>query len=537
MKNNLVISVAVGLSLCLTEVASAQSIAVDELGSAQMFDAGVLDIGAGGLDPSLWQATSAKMAAKLISVAPVHSDVLIIRDLVQAAVLSGGVPPVAATAEDEAAYRAARVRAAMAFGNTQALDTLIARAPQLATNPRVQADIALSKGDTARACNITDGVQEGRAEPAWAKLRAFCHVVRDEAAAAELTVGLLKSADYTDKDYYAVMNVLLGISKTAESATIDTPLLTAMAVAAKLDQVANLPSAAAARAQDTEVSKDDRLAALFAGSSVMTDAQIKAVFSDLAFDVENLDISSSFDLDSALAASAPQGTAQLSVLALSGGSAEEKTAAMAALLARADAAAAFDRFAEFLQAELQFIPANLQAEADLKLFARAAVNRGDISALQGFFQALPEGSSEQARIALVADALGNGFMLGELGKDIEGRLRADGEEKTRAFRDAFIAVALGARVSEAASDMLDSALRGKGRSLNSGALLALGAVAEEGSRAETVLRVATLMAPSGPTALDDASLADIIKALRSAGLDSYAGRIAAQDFLSGLAER
>ena len=222
--------------------------------------------------------------------------------------------------------------------------------------------------------------------------------------------------------------------------------------------------------------------------------------------------------------------AQLFQLATASGDVRSSAQAMALVLARADRDGTFTRFSKLFENNLAVIPASFQAEADLKTFARAAVERGDIGALQGFYNAMEEGP-QKARMALVADALGNGFTLGTLGKDIEGRLEGSGAEKRRAVRDTFIATAMGARLSGNAALALEGTGNGVGSAVKAGDILGLVSAAKAGSRAETALRAAIIIDKSP---LDDRSLAAVIDALSVAGLPQFAGRLAAEDFLSAL---
>jgi len=50
------------------------------------------------------------------------------------------------------------------------------------------------------------------------------------------------------------------------------------------------------------------------------------------------------------------------------------------MLAAAEKKDVFSRFAKLFENNLAIIPAGMQAEADLKLFTRAAIERGDIGA-------------------------------------------------------------------------------------------------------------------------------------------------------------
>ena len=504
-------------------LALAQSIETGQLGAAQAYDAGVIDARSGGLDAALWQGTSAKTAVRLMKKLPLSSDKAIVQDMIEAVVLSAGVPPDGDTSE----YDQTRLKAVMAMGDKAALDNLASRNPEITRDPAVRTDLALASGDVASACQIADNITEGRGEPHWAKLRAFCHVEREEISAAELTTELLQGSGYEDTTYFGLMKVLTGASKTIPSLkNVSDPLLMLMAKRARGREV----SLSAGTVSDTTAKAEDRVKALFQFANQLSDAQITAALSDIAFNQEDLAGSSSFDLESAKANIGPQGTAQIFQLANSSGDARSSAQAMALMLKAADRKGVFSRFATLFANNLVIIPAGLQAEADIKLFARAAIERGDIGTLQGFYQALPEGP-QKFRIALIADALGNGFTLGTLGEDIERRLAGTGMEKRRAVRDTFIATAMGSRLSGDAEALLEGVGKGSGMAIKAGDLLALNAAAKAGSRAETALRAAAMIERG---TLDDPSLAAVISALQIAGLPQFAGRLAAEDFLKGL---
>ena len=503
--------------------AHAQSIEIGQLGAAQAYDAGVIDARTGGLDAALWQGTSAKTAIRLMKKLPLSSDKDIVQDMIEAVVLSAGVPPEGDTSE----YDQTRLKTVMAMGDKAALDNLAARNPEITRDPSVRTDLALAGGDVTAACQIADNITEGRGEPHWAKLRAFCHVEREEISAAELTTELLQSSGYDDAVFFGLMKVLTGASKTLPNMkNLSDPLLRVMSNRAgggdnKLsEQTATNP----------EAKPEDRLKAVFEFANQLSDAQINAVFSDLAFNQDDLIGSSSFDLESAKANMGPQGTAQIFQLANSSGDVRTSLEAMALIFKAADKKGVFSRYAALFQSNLAIIPAGMQAEADIKLFTRAAIERGDIGALQGFYQAMPEGP-QKLRMALVADALGNGFTLGTLGEDIESRLAGEGAKKHRAIRDTFIAVAMGSRLSGDAEAILEGVGQGNGIAIKPGDLLALSAAAKAGSRAETALRAAVMIERG---TLDDPSMAAVIDALQTAGLPQFAGRLAAEDFAKDL---
>jgi len=124
-----------------------------------------------------------------LSKAPLKSKDPMIAEMVRTVILSGGVPPQANSSEGAQAYEAARLQAVLAVesgrpGNNGTLDNFLARNPELARAPLAQVDLALSKGDWKRACEISDTITTERARPEWARLRATCHGLRGEVSAA-----------------------------------------------------------------------------------------------------------------------------------------------------------------------------------------------------------------------------------------------------------------------------------------------------------------------------------------------------------------
>jgi len=411
--------------------------------------------------------------------------------------------------------------------------------------------MALLGGDSQTGCSVADNITDGRAEPFWARLRAVCHILREEIPAAQLTTELLSQSEYEDPTFFKLMDILLGASKPSKSTQAllyDEALDVIMAELAGVRSGTGplSPYLAVQRAIDLELSDANRLKGLFEGSGFMSDAQMSTVLkgfasseSDLAGEAEIIDLNgdpqTAYDLDTAMVAPAPKALGQLYGLSMNGGTPEIKAKAMVEFLKRADTAGKFDRFATLLETEARLVPYNIQALIGLKPFARLAVNAGDIGALQSLYRALEDDSAPQTRMALISDAVGNGFFGGSLGLDIEDRLVSEDDAvRTRAVRDSYIALAMGAHLSGKVSAEITSSGKGAGRAAKAGALIALHAASRRDARAETTLRAATILAPTGPSGLDAASVSSVITALRGAGLDDFAGRVAAEDFLNGL---
>ncbi len=507
----------------LSSSAFAQTVEQGTLDAPTAFDAGVIDIRTGGLDPNLWQGISAALATSLIEAAPLKTSDPLIKDMLEAVLLSSGVPP-EGDAESLRLYETMKLSAASEIADDVALNTLVSRS-DVARTPKVQAELALRSADLITACGLSDTITEGRSEVFWKRLRTLCHLEREEFAAAELTTDLLRSNGYEDSAYFSLVRVLSGASKRLPKVDEINDVITD----ALYDMAAvQLDAARPGQAFDTAADPDLRLAALFKFAWELSDAQIAQVFSDVAFDPENIEGSSSFDLVSAEADKSARGTAKLFLLARASGDADGAAKAFALLLRRAPDISSRQRMMGLMDDTIRNWPPAVQALSDLGLYARAAVQRGDVLTLQGLYAALPEGA-EQARIALAADALGNGFLLGQIGRDIDGRLRAP--ENERAKRDALLALALGAQLSDAAAEVLPGSNFETGRKLTEGDKAILKANAESRHTAQLLLRLAPLL--DGET-LSAPDLAFVVDCLAEVGVYQFAGRLAARDFLAPL---
>ena len=490
-------------------------IETEALGAAQDFDAGVLEGGA--LSTNLWQGTSAGWAARLLSDAPFKSQDPIIRNMVRTVVLTGGVPPRAATPAETKAYEAARLQAVLAIetgtsSDTGTLDGFLARNPDLARAPLAQVDLALSKGNWERACEISDTVTTERSLPDWARLRAACHALRGEMSAADVTRDLLRSSGYENPAYHAQMDALLsGRPPAAETDSTDA-LVTFLANRAPEKPAAAETAGAPDKAAD--------LAAIFEDFEILDLAGLQSALGNMSFDIDKPDL----DLETAMSDPSARATARLFVLGQSG-----NAAAMDAFLTRAVRAGVNEEAALVKTAPMiQALPALDRANTNLVRYTRAAMLTSDIGSLQQLYNVLPQGKV-QARMALITDALGGGFNGQSMGRDIEGRLE-DPAERSQAVIDTQIALALGAILSDPAAIAL-SDQRLPALTLPQNRLVLLDAAVRDNSQAEVTLLAANLLTRSGLNVSDKARL---ISALTQAGLSQFAGQLAADVYFNGL---
>jgi len=279
---------AFAISLLSSFPVNAQTIESGTLSDALAFDAGMLNSANGGLDQALWDGTSAARAVDLLSRVPVHTVHPAARDLVRVAVLSEGIPPQTEPGGDDSIFQQTRFKTIIDLGEMASAQALMGRSA-LATNSRLRADMALLSGDNEAACQIADNILEGRAEPQWARLRSFCHILRDEIPAAELTAELLKTQDYDDPAFFSLMGILTGIGGAPKLDNLaGDPLHIAMMDRASVpwpDRRA--PKVLAARTALNPVATAElRLLGLYAAGPALSDMQMGEILKTLAQDPE-----------------------------------------------------------------------------------------------------------------------------------------------------------------------------------------------------------------------------------------------------------
>lgn len=452
-------------------VATAQ-ITVSSLEEAKPFDPGANVSGLDPLDPTAWQGTSSARAVRLLDSANVAGTDPIARKMLRLVALSGLVPP----AEAGEAFDIARIKLAQGVATQAEYESFAQRNAAIANDPVRRADERLARGDLSGACELSDQLTNGRGESYWVRLRAACHDMRDETAAAELARDILR-------DRGESVELILGEAPEGFWAEVETRL--------------GNPAALSAFMRDQALMRDDNLAGeTLAGAEAAIPGAL-----DLVADGE-------------------QGVAQAYFLA------EQGAADAMAYAARAAETAGLDPH-RLIRTNQGFLRPADMVSADLPLFTEHAVIERDLGLLQALYRAAPP--SMQEAMALASDALGGGFQSGNLGDGIDNRLRETGVIGRAARRDAVIAMALGARLSDAADATFAEAEEQHENPALSLALTSLDATAQSGSRAETLLRAASILHEN--RTLSDVELYRLIRALRVTGFHDLAAQIAALDFL------
>jgi len=147
-----------------------------------------------GLPQDLWRGTpieTARVVLPLLAAKPLSPAAAALARRV----LATGAPGPDGAATDEI-ISGARASALIALGDVAAATRILERAPGLDRNAelsRAGAETALLAGDTARACQLANGLSTGRGEAYWLRLRAFCQAEAGQAGQAQLTFELAQS--------------------------------------------------------------------------------------------------------------------------------------------------------------------------------------------------------------------------------------------------------------------------------------------------------------------------------------------------------
>lgn len=507
---------------------------IGQLGAAQRYDSEPLNPGNGGLDPALWQGVSAGQASAAIETVDISALSELPYRFMRRVLLSAGVPPEGdERARDQ--YLAVKTRAKLQLQDYTALNSLSDLQNPQQRQARFRVELALASGDKTAACRESDREIDNRSAPFWMQMRIICHIIRGEEAAAELTLNLMRSRDDINPDFIGLSDTALGLrSKPPQNWAKGNPVLEALSALISPDEAATVNDYTAL-ALDAQTEPNARLEAMFKTKNRLTPQQIQAVMSALLYDTDDLAGGASFDIDTALAglqseSTRAKSTAQLFNLAANYSDPQSAAQAVAALLNLSETAGYTPQMTQLLSDALPFISPEDQARLDARRFSWAALRRGDLSTLRGLYQGLDENDPLRGRIALTSDALGNGFLLGPLGLDIETRLDSNGAARDHALRDAVIGLALGAQMSEksaAAFYQYDSQ-----EPINPLRLAAINSAAKSGARALVLMQVAQSMGAREVADLSTLEVYTYIAALSEAGLSREAGELAAYDFMS-----
>jgi hypothetical protein len=201
-----------------------------------------------GLPPTLWTGASVKTVRAVLPLLAAKPLTPAGAQLARRVLATGAQGPEGA--RQDAALAAGRADALLVQGDAKAAAAVLGHAPGADRNAdlaRAIAEADLLAGDDAGACRTAQGLSDGRDEPYWLKLRAYCQAIAGEAAQASLTFDLAQ-AQSKDPVFARLMGAKLSGVGNPGAASLRNGLDYALSKSLGLDLAAAKPAPAVAAA-------------------------------------------------------------------------------------------------------------------------------------------------------------------------------------------------------------------------------------------------------------------------------------------------
>lgn len=452
-----------------------------------------------------------------------------------------GAPP-------ELAHR--RLRTLLALGDLEAAQAILARTPRIeASEPlsRVQAEVALWRGQDARACETAQALQAGRGGEWWLRLRAVCELVAGRAPAAQLTLDLWRQQGGRDAVFERLFARALAGETGEGAAETGDALAWALSRRLGLAPAADLsgahPALIQALAGDSRAPRAARLAAVARGlrlglvspeTARLAYAPPEALGAPAATDAAAPPPPAD-DIDALAAHPGPEGEAGLYLLARAGADPDLRQAAVLALLGRARDSADRRALARLAAPEIERLRAEFATDRDPAALAVAAAMAGDAPLARALLADAPRtaGAADAhafAALEAIVAAVEPARAGATLDRLVELAGRGGREARAEAAAAALLLAALGTEMSPETRAVF-AGLELPAPRAGPARLAVMQAAAEAGRMGETALHALAVLAPgsAAPTVADRAAA---VRALRAVGLVDEARDLALDGLLA-----
>jgi hypothetical protein len=201
-----------------------------------------------GLPPTLWTGASVKTVRAVLPLLAAKTLTPAGAALARRVLATGAQGPEGA--RQDPALAAGRSEALLVQGDAKAAAAVLTHAPGADRNAdlaRATAEADLLAADDAGACRTAQGLTEGRDDPYWLKLRAYCQAIAGETAQASLTFDLAQ-AQSKDPVFTRLMGAKLAGGGNPGAASLRNGLDYALSRSLGLDVAAAKPAPAVAAA-------------------------------------------------------------------------------------------------------------------------------------------------------------------------------------------------------------------------------------------------------------------------------------------------
>ena len=478
----------------------------------------------GALAPDLWAHSDGPTVGALIARLPGTYESPAAQRLAQRVLFSGGQAP---SGDAQGAVQE-RFEALGRMGAADQLAIMAAGAPDAlsdATISQYAAQAELARGRRAEACARGRGATLGDNPPIFlVRLRAYCSAVTGDRAAADLALEMGHGAAADDAWYRAALAAAAGApGPRPPAARYDNALSTQISLAAHLRPAAaglsnasTLALLALARSDEAPQPLRAQAAAIALRRAALPPAEARTILAATPETVTR------------------GGPPLLAVLRQIGGApgTVEAATAIANLLRGAATSADFSAAARFFRTEINGLRTAPDAGAAM-LLARAALINGDLADAQRLTASARQAGANEAALAPLDAALAALAGIGGAEATLALKRRIDaGGPARQAARDVSILAALGAQGDEATEVFLTASPPTGGVSADTATMTALADAVQRQAPGEIGLLAALALNPR-PGRLNAESLTRAIGALRTAGLDADARRVAVEAILQG----
>jgi hypothetical protein len=201
------------------DAAAPEGIEVDRLEELDLETTGPLDAGNGGLPADMWADTPRRVVAALLPRLPGDLSSPALRDLARRLLLTSSAPPVRRQADGaDADLLALRVQRLALLGPARDLNALMQVLPRDTGRPqlaRTKAEGLFLAHRHEAACKIVRAAVGARDATFWQKAQAVCQLAEGARDAANLTLGLLREQGVDDPALFALANAVEQGAETA----------------------------------------------------------------------------------------------------------------------------------------------------------------------------------------------------------------------------------------------------------------------------------------------------------------------------------
>jgi hypothetical protein len=192
---------------------AAPGIKIDKLEELDPNSVGLLDVGAGGFGIGMWKGTPRALVEALLPSLPGAPQSVAGRSLYRRLLLSAAEAPAGEGAKDRPSLVAVRIGRLLDQGDVVSAQNLLRVVPQRHDDPaigRARAEVAFLMNDNAGACAEVRARLGQNDTTLWRKAHVFCQLLAGDVPGANIGMGLLQEQGIEDAPFFGLARMLAG---------------------------------------------------------------------------------------------------------------------------------------------------------------------------------------------------------------------------------------------------------------------------------------------------------------------------------------